>query len=149
MYVNPSCKRIAFLSVCCEPRSHPTQLITNALEITHGHKYLREWGLSEELCLCEESWPNYAIVKKKFSQTRCLHQRAVTSVVLGGCCCPDGRSQVPGPWQQATSLRGQMHLLGMHLQMNPGKKKSTSMTTACRETKASLKSLYPCLQIED
>lgn len=64
MYVNPSYKRIAFLSVCCEPRSHPTQLITNALEITHGHKYLQERGLSEELCLYEESWPNYAILEK-------------------------------------------------------------------------------------
>lgn len=76
-YLSPSLLQKTFQHVCkpltkgslssvsaAEPRSRPTQLITNALEITHGHKYLREWGLSEELCLYEESWPNYAILKK-------------------------------------------------------------------------------------
>lgn len=150
MYVNPSWKRIALCSVCCEPRSHPTQLITNALEITHGHKYLQEWGLSEDLHLYEALWPNYANLKKKCSQTCCLHRRAVTNTARSGCCCPDGRDQEHGPWQPATSLRGLMHLLGMCLQTNPGKKKALPrLMTACRGTKVSLKPLYPCLQRAD
>lgn len=144
MYINPSWKRIAPCSVCCEPRSHPTQLFTNALEITHGHKYLQEWGLSEDLRLYEALWPNYANLKKKCSQTCCLHRRAVTNTAWSGFCCPDGRDQEHGPWQPATSLRGLMHLLGMHLQTNPGKKKALPwLTTACRGTRVSLNSSIP------
>lgn len=74
-------------------------------------------------------------------------------------CCQHGAEWLPlpgwqkpsaCPWQQATSLRGQMQPLGMHLQMSPGKKKALPwLTTACRGTKASLKPLCPCLQIAD
>lgn len=98
------------------------------------------WGIMAKLCHSKE----------KCSQTRCLHRRAVTNVVQSGCCCPDGRSQAHAPWQQAASLRGQMPLLGMRLQRNPGKKRALPwLTTACRGAKASLKPPYPCLQMAD
>ena len=109
MYINPSCKRIAFFSVCCEPRTHPTQLIANAFEITHGHKYLQEWGLSEELCLYEESRPNYAILKKNAPRlavsTRELlptwHRVAAAAQMAEAKCMPPGSR--PHLWGSAAS----------------------------------------------
>lgn len=140
-YLSPSLLQKTFEHVCkplakgslssvsaVEPRSHPTQLITNAPEITHGHKYLREWGLSEELCLYEESWPNYAILRKmlpdSLSPPESCYQHGAEWLLLPRwqkpSACPlaagrisEGSDASPGnaspeePWEErSTSMAG-------------------------------------------
>lgn len=122
-------------------------LITNSLEVTHGHKYLQEWGLSEELPLCEESLPNYAILKKNAPRLSVSSGELLPTWcrVAAAAQMAEAKCMPPG---------SRPHLWGVRciswecvFRWTLGRKKPFPVWQLLQRNKSFFKKLFPCLQI--